>query len=97
MAVDDFRLSVVRRQKPDVYVCLTNQYILGVADVIEILEAAPESTCIVSTMGYNQYTPQAKEYARERGVGLFTAKQFLGAVNYVGSRFLDYLSPEQRD
>lgn len=95
--VDDFRLVVVRRDQSDVHVYLTSQYTLGVADVMEILDAAPETTCIVSTMDYNQYTPEAKEYARERNVGLFKSKEFLGAVYYEGSRFLDYLSPEQRE
>jgi hypothetical protein len=97
VTVDDFRLVVVRKQQPDVYIYLTNQYTLGVADVIEILDGAPETTCIVSTMDYNQYTQEAKEYARERGVGLFKSKEFLGAVHYEGNRFLDYLSPEQRE
>lgn len=94
--LDDFQLIVVRDGQPDVYVYLTNQYTLGFADVLEILEAAPETTCIVSTMDYNQYTREAKQHARERDVGLFKSKEFLGAVNYEGDRFLDYLSPEQR-
>ncbi|HEU5023910.1 MAG TPA: hypothetical protein VFV01_03215 [Spirillospora sp.] len=95
--MDDFRLVVARPEQEDICVYLTNKYILGVADVMEILEIAPESTCIVSTMDYNQYTPEAKLYARERDVGLFKSKEFLGAVHYEGSRFLDYLSPEQRE
>jgi hypothetical protein len=87
----------VRHQQADVHVYLTNQYTLGVADVIEILEAAPETTCVVSTMSYNHYTADAKKYALERGVGLFKSTEFLGAVYYEGSRFLDYLPPAERE
>lgn len=97
ITVDDFRLIVVRHRQADIYIYLTSQYTLGVADVIEILEAAPETTCILSTMDYNQYTLEAKTYARERGIGLFRSKEFLGAVYYEKSQFLDYLSPEQRE
>ncbi len=95
--VDDFRLTVFRRRQADIRVYLTNQYTLGIADTMEILEAAPETTCIVSTMGYNQYTSDAKQYARERGVGLFKSSEFLGAVYYEGDRFLDYLPSAERE
>jgi hypothetical protein len=95
--VDDFRLIVERQRQSDIFIYLTNQYTLGVADVMEILEDAPETTCIVSTMNYNQYTEDAKQFARERGVGLFKSTEFLGAVYYEGDQFLDYLSPDERE
>ncbi|MEU7485831.1 hypothetical protein [Streptomyces sp. NPDC042319] len=95
--LDDFRLVVRRLRQPDIHVYLTNQYILGVADAMEILESAPATTCIVSTMDYNHYTPEAKTFTRERGVGLFKSTEFLGAVYYVGDRFLDYLPPAERE
>lgn len=95
--VDDFRLIIHRHSQSDVFIYLSNQYTLGLADVMEILELAPETTCIVSTMDYNQYTPEAKQFARQRGVGLFKATEFLGAVYFEGDRFLDYLPPKDRD
>jgi hypothetical protein len=39
-------------------------------DVMEILEASPETTCIVLTMTCNQRTPEAGQYCREPDVGL---------------------------
>ncbi|GIF51102.1 hypothetical protein Afe04nite_56410 [Asanoa ferruginea] len=95
--VDDFRLIVRRATKSDIRVYLTNQYMLGVADVEDILAEAPETTCIVSTMDYNHYSGEAKALAKERGVGLFKTNEFLGAVYHDGQRFLDYLSPSQRE
>lgn len=95
--VDDYRLIVSRWSQPDIHVYLSNQYTIAIADVIDILEEAPDTTCIVSAMGYNQYTAEAKEYAREQGVGLFKSREFLGAVYYEGERFLEYLPPEERN
>lgn len=94
--VDDFRMLVRRTGMSDVRIYLTNMYELGVADVIEILAMAPETSCIVSTMDYNHYSVEAKCHARQNGVGLFKAVEFLGAVYYDGERFLDYVSPRDR-
>ncbi|MBY8874000.1 hypothetical protein K7640_19415 [Micromonospora sp. PLK6-60] len=95
--LDDFRLVVRRRGMSGVRVYLTNSYEIGVADVEEILAEAPETTCIVSTMDYNHYSSEAKALATERGVGLFKAVEFLGAVYFDGEAFLGYLSPAQRE
>jgi hypothetical protein len=83
---DEHRLIVSRWSQPDIHVYLSNQYTITVADVIDILEEAPDTTCIVSTM----------DYARDQEVGLFKSKEFLGAVYYDRDRFLDYLPPERR-
>jgi hypothetical protein len=76
-------------------VYLSNQYTIGLADVLEFLEQAPETTCIVTTMNYNQYTTEAKALAKERGVALFSSSEFLGAINFEGERFLEYLPPDK--
>lgn len=94
---DDFRMTVLRDGKSTIHAYITNQYQLGVADVDEILALAPETTCIVSTMDYNHYSAEAKESAKERGVGLFKATELLGAVYYDGAAFLEYLPPRERE
>ena len=93
---DEHRLIVSRWSQSDIHIYLSNQYTIAMADVIEILEEAPDTTCIVSTMDYNHYTAEAKEYARDQDIGLFKSKEFLGAVYYDGDRFLDYVPPERR-
>lgn len=94
--VDDHHYVVEREGKPTLYVYLTNKYMLSVADVMEILEESVLTNCIVSTMGHNRYSPEAKEYCRDLGVGLFRTPELLGAVYYDGDRFLDYMPPERR-
>lgn len=93
--LDDFHFCVKRVGKSTIRIFLTNKYILSVADVMEILEGSPDTTCIVSTMDYNQYSAQAKAYCRERGIGLFRANELFGAVYYDGDRFVDYMPPEK--
>lgn len=94
--VDDFHYVVERPGKSTIRVYLTNKYILSVADVMEILEASPDTTCIVSTMTYNHYSPEAKRYCQDREVGLFKTAELFGAVFYDGRRFVDYVQPKRR-
>lgn len=94
--VDDFRFTITRWQQSDIHLFLTNIYTIGDADVLEILREAPETTCIVTTMTYNQYSPEAKALARERGVALFRSNEFLGAAYLDGDRFLDYVPARRR-
>jgi hypothetical protein len=94
--VDDFHFVVERPGKSELRIYLTNKYILSVSDVMEILSDSPDTNCIVSAMDYNQYSPQAKEYCHERGVGLFKAVELLGAVYRDNDDFLDYVPPKRR-
>lgn len=94
--VDHHHFVVERDGKSTIHIYFTNKYLLSVADVMEILEDSPNTTCIVATMGHNKYSPEAKEYCRDQGVGLFRTRELLGAVNYDGTRFLDYVPPEKR-
>lgn len=94
-ALSRFRYVVQRPGKAELDLYLTNKYILSVADVIEILDEAPEINCIVSTMDYNQYSPEAKSHCIDHGVGLFRVVELLGAVYYDGDRFLKYVPPER--
>ncbi|SDA10908.1 hypothetical protein SAMN05216315_10286 [Nitrosospira sp. Nsp18] len=90
---DEHRFKVDRRGMPDLNVYLTNIYIVGEADVMEILAEAPETNAIVTMSAWNGYSNDAKSYAKDRDVGLFKFSEFLGAVYYVGKQFLDYEPP----
>ena len=94
-ALSRFRYVVQRPGKAEIVLFLTNKYILSVPDVIEILAAAPETDCLASTMDYNQYSPEAKAYCMDLGIGLFRVVELLGAVYYDGDGFLEYVPPER--
>ena len=94
-AFSRFRYVVSRPGKTELLLYLTNKYILSVADVIEILDEAPETNCIASTMDYNQYSPEAKAHCMDLGVGLFRVVELLGAVYYDNEKFLEYVPPDR--
>lgn len=95
--LDEHRFLVIRNEKPDLNVYLTNIYIVGEADVIEILAEAPDTNAIVTMSAWNSYSNDAKSYAKEQGIGLFKFGEFLGAIYYVGQRFLDYEPPSDEE
>lgn len=46
--------------------------------------------CIVLIGFFNRYSQSAKSMAGSMGVGLFDLREFYGALNYSGERFIDY-------
>ena len=73
----------------DLKAYIADVYILTASDVAEVMERYPDIDCIVVISNWNQYTDLAKENAKMLGVGVFTLKQFLAALNYEGRKFLD--------
>lgn len=88
--VDQDRLLVVRNDLPNIKFVTADIYIVGVADVRSLLTTYPDIDAIVKTNPNGEYSDAAKEAARSAGVGLFTFKEFMGALNFSGQRFLDY-------
>lgn len=60
----------------------SNIYCVGEADVREILAENPTLNSIVTLSAWNMVTNDAAQYGRERQKGVFTWKQFFGAINY---------------
>jgi len=88
--VDDQLIRVNRSNGPAITAFLTNIYIVGEADVVEILSEHGGIDCIVTMSAWNEYTTSAKTHCSREGVGLFTFKEFLRAVYRTGQKFLDY-------
>lgn len=88
-------ITILRNGKPPVKTFLTNVYVVSLADVYEIMGEHPDLNAIVTMSAWNGYSNEAKQDCKLRGVGLFTFKEFLGAVWYKGTRFLNYTPPER--
>ena len=88
--VEDQLIHVERSNGPTINAFLTNIYIVGEADVIEILSEHEDIDCIITMSVWNSYTGNAKTHCYQERVGLFTFKEFLGAVYKTGKKFLDY-------
>lgn len=70
-------------------VYVADVYILTLSDVHEVLYKHPDVNCIVVISNWDHYTEQAKRFAKENGIGLFTLSEFLEALNHRGKKFLD--------
>jgi hypothetical protein len=88
----------IKRQQglSNLKVFMSNVYIVGLAEVHEILGQESGLNAIITLAPYNSYTFEAKEYCKENNIGLFRLKEFLGAVHYGEKKFLDYISPDDR-
>src|SRR4051794_13497010 len=79
---DGDRQYTVKRTRGDTLnVYLTGMYTFGVIDFYDLRASHPLVDCIVTASPYLSYTADAKEEAQRAGVGLFTMKEFLGALN----------------
>lgn len=61
---------------------MTNIYCVGEADVREFLDEDPGLDAVVTLSSWNLVSFDAAAYGRERKKGIFTWKQFFGAINY---------------
>lgn len=75
-----------------VTVYVTNEYVIGHAELLAIITKCPEINCIVSMSRWNHYTDEAKGYAVRNKVGLFKFGEFLGALHE--KLFWQYEPPE---
>lgn len=63
-------------------VFMTNLYVVGEADVREILAKHADVNCVVTLSAWNMTSGDAVMYGRQREIGVFTWKEFFGAINY---------------
>jgi hypothetical protein len=88
---------VIDRLKDQIDVVLVNIYTVSEADVLDILAEDPGVNAIVTVSAWNGYTKAAEQTALREEVGLFTFREFMGALNYFDDDFLTYVLPEERD
>lgn len=77
-------------QRPDLKILLADIYIAGEADIYDLDPNLNNIDCIVLIGFYNRYSSAAKSLAKRMNIGLFNNREFFGAVNLNGEKFLDY-------
>lgn len=92
ITAEDEHVYVISRSwgRSDVRVYVADIYIASEADIIEICRNHKGIDCIVLIGFFNRYSQSAKSMAGSMGVGLFDLREFYGALNYSGERFIDY-------
>ena len=86
--------EIERKDKSNIKVYLTNLYIVGIADVHEIIQKFPEVNCIVTISAWNSYSNEAKEFCKSHKIGLFKYSEYYGALYYDHDRFYNYEPPK---
>ncbi|MEN2766850.1 hypothetical protein [Ornithinibacillus xuwenensis] len=95
--IDTQLFEVIKKNGKRLLVHLTNYYIVTAAEVIEILSQSPDIDAIVTISQWNQWSESGREQAISQGVGLFIMRQFMGALNFDGQRFYQFLTADQRE
>jgi hypothetical protein len=95
--VDSHTLIITRNRKTELHVFMTNAYIVGIAEIYEIMSGNSSVNAIVAMSEWNSYTHEAKEHCKQQNIGLFTFKEFLGAMYYNGKKFINYVPPRDRE
>ncbi len=76
--------------RPKIRVLVADIYVVGEADIFEIVTSYFNLDCILLIGFYNRTSWAAKERARKENIGLFDIREFFGAVNYVGEKMINY-------
>ncbi|MGE7907541.1 hypothetical protein ACQKNS_24535 [Peribacillus sp. NPDC094092] len=90
-----FKIKKKNGKKLIVY--LTDFYIVTEAEVYEIMSEYYEINAIVTISNWNSYSYLGRETARENDIGLFLMSEFMGALNFDGNSFINYISPAERE
>lgn len=92
---NDIYRIVRTNHRPELRVLIADIYICGEADIIDITNHYYDLDCIVLVGFYNRYSCSAKQLALLSKIGLFNMREFYGALNFVGSRMLNYVRSEK--
>ncbi|MCY7132205.1 hypothetical protein [Streptococcus gordonii] len=79
--MEDFVYKLVLRNDNIYLALLTNKYTVSINDVVEKIDEGFDALVTISM--WNSYTSEAKKYALENQFGLFTFREFMGALNFL--------------
>jgi len=64
----------------EVRAVLTDIYTIGLADLLDAIEKVPGVSCVIAGGDWNGYSVEAKDYALQNKIGLFTISEFFAAL-----------------
>lgn len=88
--------AIERDSLPPVKVLLTNSYVVGLAEYHYARSRIPDLDAIVTISPYNSVSRDAWDAGQADGVGVFSFREFYGALNYQGDEFVQYLPRDSR-
>ena len=78
----DIVFTIVLYNGTTLEVLLLDEYCLGRAAILKAKAECPDVEYFVTGGNWNGYTPEAKEYGRKNGIGIFNTGEFFGALNW---------------
>ena len=87
--------ELVREKGDTLRVFICECYAYGVAEYLETVENIGHVNVVIINSAWCGYSPDAKLYCREIGVGLFSIAEFMGALNI--EQYWLYLTDEQKE
>ena len=91
----DNRHDLFRHGATTIKVFLTDTYEFTVSDYAELHAEYPEVNCIASASTWNHFTYEAEEVANGDGVATFLIAELMGALNFTGAKFRNYVAPQK--
>ena len=92
--ISDSYYEIYRYKLPMIRVFVANYYALSVSDYYDIFREY-KIDCLVTISDWKKVTQDAYESGKNNGVGVFTMREFMGALNY--ERPCEYIRPIDRD
>jgi hypothetical protein len=94
--IEEHVYTIYRIDLPNLIVIHSNIYIFSEADLYEMMAGFKNVNAIVLAGFWNSYSKDAKQTGIENNIALFNFKEFFGALNYEGQKFLEYVLPANR-
>lgn len=73
---------IIRYNKPIIRVFVSNFYAVSLDNYYEIKEEYADLDCLITISVWNSVTDIAYKQGKKDHIGLFTLKEFMGAINY---------------
>lgn len=89
--------AVERKNGTRLRIFVTHTYFFTEYTYEKVLSADPNVSAIVCSNPYSGYTPSVKERCLAANIGLFKLSEFMGALNFDGERFTNFLLSEDRN
>ena len=77
-------------------VFVTHTYFFTEYTYDKVLSENPNVSAIICSSPYASYTDSAKERCIEDEIGIFTLPEFMGAINFEGDKFINFLLSDER-
>jgi predicted nucleotidyltransferase len=95
--INDAVFVVECRNGSRLRVFVTNNYFFTEYTYEKVLTQDPNISAIVCSNPYSSYSEASKERCITDNVGLFTLPEFMGALNFEGERFINFLYREDKN